>query len=83
MGGIRSGISVLQDTSSLTMVGAGWITAGQLQELGGIGHQDFGRQEVPSEQVQEQPAPQLTLPAEQKGLWALWDKTIPALGSSK
>lgn len=65
------------------MVGAGWVTAGQLQELGGIGHQDFGRQEVPSEQVQEQPAPQLALPVEQKGVWAPRDKTIPALSSSK
>lgn len=49
--GIRSGIFALQDTNSLTVVAAGWITAGQLQELGGIGHEDFRRQEVPSEQV--------------------------------
>lgn len=80
--GIRSGIFTLQNTNSLTVVGAGWITAGHLQELGGIGHQDFGRQEVPSEQIEEQPAPHLTLPADQKGLWAPWDKTIPALSSS-
>lgn len=33
------------------MVSAGWITAGLLQELGGVGHQDFGREEVPGEQV--------------------------------
>lgn len=81
--GIRSGIFALQDTNSLTVVAAGWITAGQLQELGGIGHEGFGRQEVASEQVQEQPAPHLTLPADQKGLWAPWDRTIPALSSSK
>lgn len=65
------------------MVSAGWITASLLQELGGVGHQDFGREEVPGEQVEEQPTTQHTLPVGQKELWAPWNKAIPVPSSSQ
>lgn len=47
----RAAICFTGHRHSHTVVGAGWVAAGLLQKLGGIGHQDVRREEEPSEQV--------------------------------